>query len=298
MNFKEPIATFSYNLISLHHDIIWYIILIITLVYWSLYKILKEFIWTNSNKQGGMFLFFYKTSLIYKLQNLIFFLWFKFFFRLLEIIFYFVIKIAQYVETLVLKNNKSFIKRLYIFFLGKILYEGAVFPKYVKTFSYTNFENIIVERYLSYYLFNISSNGLFFYDGYDNFLLTHQFKHSINLEYVFGLFPTVIIGLIIAPSMYLLYSNETEINPGLTIKIIGHQWFWSYESTNYSHLINNNKLVLVDYNYESVIINEDDLFYGGKRLLETDNSLVLPYNIALKFLIHLQMYYILELCLN
>jgi hypothetical protein len=129
------------------------------------------------------------------------------------------------VEALILKKDTSVLKNLYLFFLGKSLYEGAIFPQYAKKFDYKIFENIIIERYLSYYLFNISSNGLFFYDGYDNFLLTHQFKHSINLEYVFGLFPTVIIGLIIAPSMYLLYSNETEINPGLTIKIIGHQWF-------------------------------------------------------------------------
>lgn len=48
MNFKDPVTTFAYNLISLHHDIMWYIIIILTLVYWSLYKILKElkeFLW-------------------------------------------------------------------------------------------------------------------------------------------------------------------------------------------------------------------------------------------------------------
>lgn len=115
--------------------------------------------------------------------------------------------------------------------------------------------------------------------------MTHQFRHSINLEYIFGIFPTVIIGFIILPSMYLLYSNEIEINPGLTIKIIGHQWFWSYESSNISYITNLNKFFFIDYNYESIIINEDDLPEGGKRLLETDTSLVLPYNIAIKFLI-------------
>ena len=46
MNFKEPISTFAYNLISLHHDIIWYIILILSLVYWTLYKIIKEYFWS------------------------------------------------------------------------------------------------------------------------------------------------------------------------------------------------------------------------------------------------------------
>ena len=54
-------------------------------------------------------------------------------------------------------------------------------------------------------------------------LSTLKFRHSINLEYVFGMFPTIIIGFIIVPSMYLLYSNETDINPCLTVKVVGHQ---------------------------------------------------------------------------
>jgi hypothetical protein len=108
------------------------------------------------------------------------------------------------------------------FLLGKGL-NDLYFPDFIENKDYNFYENIIIERYLSYYLFNITSNGLYFYEGYDKFLMTHQFRHSINLEYIFGIFPTIIIGLIILPSMYLLYSNEVEINPGLTIKIIGHQ---------------------------------------------------------------------------
>jgi len=49
MNIKD--LTFTYNLISLHYDIMWYIIIILLVVYWCLYKILKEYIWTNFNKQ-------------------------------------------------------------------------------------------------------------------------------------------------------------------------------------------------------------------------------------------------------
>jgi hypothetical protein len=112
--------------------------------------------------------------------------------------------------------------KLSFFFLGKGL-NGLSLPNYIQDKDYNYYESIIIERFLSYYLFNITSNGLYFYEGYDKFIMTHQFRHSINLEYIFGIFPTIIIGLIILPSMYLLYSNEIEINPGLTIKIIGHQ---------------------------------------------------------------------------
>jgi hypothetical protein len=132
-----------------------------------------------------------------------------------------------------MKFNKLFINnllnidnkkkdRLSFFFLGKGLNRLSI-PKYIEKTDYNYYENVIIERFLSYYLFNITSNGLYFYEGYDKFIMTHQFRHSMNLEYIFGIFPTIIIGFIILPSMYLLYSNEIEINPGLTIKIIGHQ---------------------------------------------------------------------------
>lgn len=79
MNFKDPVTTFAYNLISLHHDIMWYIIIILTLVYWSLYKILKEYSW-------NIFLKIYFLNINYKklefgvalLQAYIFTVQFKF----------------------------------------------------------------------------------------------------------------------------------------------------------------------------------------------------------------------------
>jgi cytochrome c oxidase subunit 2 len=284
MNFKEPVSTFTYNLISLHHDIIWYIILILSLVYWTLYKIIKEYLWSISIKQDGFFLLFYKNNILYKIQSIMLFIWFKIIYKILEIIYILFLKFYKLFLSNILKIDYEKNNKLSFFFLGKGL-NGLFLPKYIEKKDYNFYENIIIERFLSYYLFNITSNGLYFYEGYDKFLTTHQFRHSINLEYIFGLFPTIIIGFIILPSMYLLYSNEIEINPGLTIKIIGHQWFWSYESSNISYIKHLNKFVFIDYNYESIIINEDDLPEGGKRLLETDTSLLLPYNIAIKFLI-------------
>jgi hypothetical protein len=126
-------------------------------------------------------------------------------------------------------NNKNtilkYINKLYIFILGKSYFVGLInnYSAFIKNFNITNFNNIILDRFFSYYLFNKTSNALYFYDGTDQVLSTLKFKHSINLEYVFGLFPTFIIGFIIVPSMYLLYSNETDINPCITIKVIGHQ---------------------------------------------------------------------------
>jgi len=122
-------------------------------------------------------------------------------------------------------NSNTFLIKLYSFILGKSYFLGISnkYKSFIENFNTDNFDHIILDRFFSYYLFNKTSNAIYFYEGTDSMLSNLKFKHSINLEYVFGLFPTVIIGFIIVPSMYLLYSNETDINPCITIKVIGHQ---------------------------------------------------------------------------
>ena len=289
MNFKDPISTFAYNLISLHHDIMWYIFIILTLVYWSLYKIVKEYSWNTFNKQEGFLLNFLNNVFLYKIQKFIFYIWINIF---IYNILYVFIKIFLLLEKkldfyLLNKNNNNILKKLIIFFLGKTYFTGMHYDyeSHVKKLSWDGYEELILERFIAYYLFNKTSNAIYFYDGYDNMLTNLKFKHSINLEYIFGLFPTIIIGFIIVPSMYLLYSNETDISPSLTVKVLGHQWYWSYESNSINYLKETNEGYILNYNFDSVIINENDLVKGGKRLLETDTSLVLPYNVVIRFLI-------------
>ena len=288
MNFKDPISTFAYNLISLHHDIMWYIIIILSLVYWSLYKIVKEYSWNNFNKVEGFLLVMSNKKIIFQIQVYIFFIWFNIF-KIIYKVFGLIFKSIYINLELKLINKKtkfnSFLIKLFTFILGGSFIKGVYENSYKEDNTLKYFKSILIERYIASYLFSEPSNALYYYDGYDNYLLALKFKHSINLEYVFGMFPTIIIGLIIVPSMYLLYSNETDINPCITIKIIGHQWYWSYEGHHWSIDTDLNKFIYWDYNYDSVIINEADLLEGQKRLLETDTSLVLPYNIVIRLLI-------------
>ena len=290
MNFKDPISTFAYNLISLHHDIMWYIIIILSLVYWSLYKIVKEYSWNNFNKSEGFMLVLSNNKVLLQVQIYIFYIWFSIFRIILKLLNHIFIWIYKELELKLLTKKTStslFFIKFYHFILGKSFVKNMSEKKSfnLEDLSFKYFKLVIIERYLAYYLFNESSNALFFYDGYDNYLSALKFKHSINLEYVFGMFPTIIISLIIVPSMYLLYSNETDINPCITIKIIGHQWYWSYEGHHWALNTELNDYVYWNYNYDSVIVNEADLLEGQKRLLETDTSLVLPYNIVIRFLI-------------
>jgi hypothetical protein len=156
------------------------------------------------------------------MQSIVLFIWFKVFYKIMKVLFTYLSKLHNIFINNILKSDYENNNKLSFFFFGKGL-NGLLLPKLIENKDYIFYENIMIEKFLSYYLFNITSNSLYYYEGYDKFLITHQFRHSINLEYIFGIFPTVIIGFIILPSMYLLYSNEIEINPGLTIKIIGHQ---------------------------------------------------------------------------
>jgi len=68
-------------------------------------------------------------------------------------------------------------------------------------------------------------------------------------------------------------------DPKLTIKAIGHQWYWSYE---YRDII---QWEVESDNFDSYMVLEDDLPEGGLRLLEVDNALVLPINLQIRVLV-------------
>lgn len=300
MNFKEPISTFAYNLVSLHHDVMWYVILIMTLVYWCMYKILKEFSWNSFNKLEGFLLYTYLKNFI-NIQIRLIFISFYIFSFFLKLFSYFYLALAKRLNYHLIKNN-NFLTKIYIFFLGKNYYKGFTTKQFnKKEYILSNFQifkSLLIERYLNTYIFSKPTNALYYYEGFDTILNTLKFRHSINLEYVFGFFPTLIIGIIIIPSMYLLYSNESDVDPGLTVKIIGNQWYWNYEGSSNHILKEDGKKILIDFKFDSVIVSEENLVKGSKRLLETDSSLVLPFNVIIRFLILPLMFYMLGLYLN
>jgi len=144
--------------------------------------------------------------------------------------------------------------------------------------------NLIKRKNLDYVLFNFTNNGEFFYDDYSQLLTTHSFRHSTFLEFVWASFPTVIIILILIPSLFLLYSLDEDFYPKFTLKVMGHQWFWTYEYSDWVEL-SSGDLKRVDIKFDSCLILESDLAIGAKRLLEVDKRVVLPINVTLRFLI-------------
>lgn len=99
-------------------------------------------------------------------------------------------------------------------------------------------------------------------------LAGRNLTHGTNLEIVWTVTPSIILLLIAVPSFALLYSMDEVIDPTLTFKAIGHQWYWSYQYSDY--VVNEN----ININFDSYMIPTEELKEGQFRLLEVDNQVV------------------------
>nr|YP_636034.1 cytochrome c oxidase subunit II [Lepisosteus osseus]AAR16132.1 cytochrome c oxidase subunit 2 [Lepisosteus oculatus]ABF74790.1 cytochrome c oxidase subunit II [Lepisosteus osseus]BAB40732.1 cytochrome c oxidase subunits II [Lepisosteus oculatus] len=102
-------------------------------------------------------------------------------------------------------------------------------------------------------------------------------KHILDsqeVEIVWTILPAVILIMIALPSLRILYLMDEINDPHLTIKAMGHQWYWSYELTDYE-----------DLNFDSYMIPTSDLSPGQFRLLETDHRMVVPMESPIRMLI-------------
>jgi cytochrome c oxidase subunit 2 len=105
-------------------------------------------------------------------------------------------------------------------------------------------------------------------------LYSERFTHSTILEIVWTILPALILVVIAVPSFSLLYSMDEVIDPSITLKVVGHQWYWSYEYSDYAATADGSSL-----NYDSYMIPEDDFVDDPTkekvtnvyRLLEVDN---------------------------
>nr|YP_008593395.1 cytochrome c oxidase subunit II [Parachanna insignis]BAN83337.1 cytochrome c oxidase subunit II [Parachanna insignis] len=88
---------------------------------------------------------------------------------------------------------------------------------------------------------------------------------SQEIEIIWTVLPAVILIMIALPSLRILYLMDEINDPHLTIKAVGHQWYWSYEYTDYE-----------DLEFDSYMIPTQDLTPGQFRLLEADHRMVIP----------------------
>lgn len=132
---------------------------------------------------------------------------------------------------------------------------------------------VVIVVFVSWMLSRI----LFFYQQENTATPRVAFAHHTLLEKVWTYIPAGILVLIAAPSFSLLYSIDALSEPKITIKVIGRQWYWTYETTD---LISSK-----DINFDSYMLLEADLPKGALRLLEVDNRLVLPVRTNIRLII-------------
>jgi len=113
------------------------------------------------------------------------------------------------------------------------------------------------------------------------------FVHSSLLEIVWTLLPVYALLLISGPSFGLLYTVTELIEPAITVKSIGHQWYWSYELSNIIKDFSNSTEYKKYTEINSYIVHQDDFsdLIGRIRLLESTTTLFLPINTPIRVLV-------------
>nr|AII41698.1 cytochrome c oxidase subunit II [Petrobiellus sp. 2 JZ-2014] len=122
----------------------------------------------------------------------------------------------------------------------------------------------LVTTLVGYMLTSLFSNNFT-----NRFLLESQ-----TIEVVWTVVPAIILVFIAMPSLRLLYLLDEVSEPTLTMKTMGHQWYWSYEYSDFLNL-----------EFDSYMIPTSSLEQNGFRLLDVDSRTVLPTNTQVRVLI-------------
>nr|QAT19785.1 cytochrome c oxidase subunit 2 [Curculio sp. SZ-2019] len=110
-------------------------------------------------------------------------------------------------------------------------------------------------------------------------MLYNTFSHRFLLEgqlieMIWTILPAIILITIALPSLRLLYILDEIQNPMITVKAIGHQWYWSYEYSDYKKI-----------EFDSYMIPSNELKFFNFRLLDVDNRMILPYNSQIRIIV-------------
>lgn len=108
-------------------------------------------------------------------------------------------------------------------------------------------------------------------------LIPSKTSHHVVLEIIWTLVPVIILVIIGIPSLKLLFTLDKPQDAQMTIKVIGRQWYWSYE-----YPTNDPAKPIA---FDSYMIEEKDLKPGMHRLLEVDNRVIVPVDTTVRVLV-------------
>nr|AFV07506.1 cytochrome oxidase subunit II [Nycterophilia parnelli] len=107
-----------------------------------------------------------------------------------------------------------------------------------------------------------------------NKLINRNLLHGQTIEIIWTILPAIILLFIAFPSLRLLYLLDEINEPMITLKTIGHQWYWKYEYSDFNNV-----------EFDSYMIPSNELSLNSFRLLDVDNRVVLPMNTQIRMLV-------------
>lgn len=266
--FQDPASEYAQALIELHHHIMFLLFFIFGCVAWLLLRLVLCYIFLvirkDSEYSGSFFSNFFVVycdlvdAWVLKIETR--FPW------LLE--FYVAgsdLKSEGHLSDLVFNPDSLF----------SVHAEFANIDYYINNevgfiYDYVGREFMVVQA-LNFYMLHLTAPIL-------SYLFFENVRHSTKLEIIWTLLPTFVLVVIALPSFALLYSYDEPLsNPIVTLKIIGHQWYWTVE---YSDYLNGANII-----FDSYMVHEDELRVGQLRLLEVDQRIILPVGVSIRVLI-------------
>lgn len=98
--------------------------------------------------------------------------------------------------------------------------------------------------------------------------------HNTLVEVMWSVIPIFLLVVIGLFSLPLLFASDDTVDADLTIKVIGRQWYWSYEYPDHG-----------DFTFDAYMIPDDEIKPNQVRLLSTDENLVLPIGKKIRVLV-------------
>nr|YP_009371135.1 cytochrome c oxidase subunit 2 [Muscina angustifrons]ARR28370.1 cytochrome c oxidase subunit 2 [Muscina angustifrons] len=109
-----------------------------------------------------------------------------------------------------------------------------------------------------------------FFNKYTNRYLLH----GQTIEIIWTILPAIVLLFIAFPSLRLLYLLDEINETSITLKAIGHQWYWSYEYSDFKNI-----------EFDSYMIPTNELLINNFRLLDVDNRVILPMSTQIRILV-------------
>jgi cytochrome c oxidase subunit 2 len=150
---------------------------------------------------------------------------------------------------------------------GQLIFQDAASPIILQIISFHDYSLVILTIVLSVVTYGII------------LLITNKYTSRVTrdaqqIETVWTILPAITLMFLAIPSLRLLYLTDEINSPSVTIKAIGHQWYWRYEYSDFPNI-----------QFDSYIVPTSELRTGEYRLLEVDNRIVVPIQLEVRLLI-------------